>query len=564
MKLNELPGLISENVGKLVEKFLPNQSQPGAFLRRFPSDSILKKADGIHQRKWFFVKARPFITVWFEGYEQRPVPAELVAMLVVGSTYENKKRIPRPKAKKCRFTVISEPTPTTAPSGLHWFRFITENGDIVRVRQLELARCLFLQNLHLARTAFRQNGLAGLVQVSEASDATIIKFPVMVDYPPSNLCTRAALAHLSWLVLDKDARRSYGSILYFWMNSNSEVWDFCFNPPRLTGWSIAGSGYYGTAEASNIFTIDEITHFHNPVFSHPKKIVFDHPKFNELLAKDPANGKRPTVPRRDDDPLLDLSVEPLLGNRLDQVSDSGFSCSFNDNLKVGVKVNGRRYSIKPIVDPESTPASETSSPGHATERGNSRELDYGINRPDESEDLTLEDLIDVELTERFSIFDKVVRRLGDCEDFSFEKIAGLRLPWPKTGNLTATRTATGKPIQACVAVVRYQSIPVFIIEVDTESILKEHTLSTLIVIFSKDAADGVNSALRRCSNDGVHWDFEYIRSLNAAAKNSRHPHRQTRRNGKPAVVSPEEYLERWVNILERNIRGLVKQVRKIY
>lgn len=485
-------------------------------------------------------------------------------MLAVGSTYENKKRIPRPKAKKFRFTVISEPTPTTAPSGLHWFRFIAENGDIVRVRQLELARCLFLQNLHLARTAFRQNGLAGLVQVSEASDATIIKFPVMVDYPPSNLRTRAALAHLSWLVLDKDARQSYGSILYFWMNSNSEVWDFYFNPPRLTGWSIAGSGYYATAEASNIFTIDEITHFHNPVFSHPKKIVFDHPKFNELLAKDPANGKRPTVPRRDDDPLLDLSVEPLLGNRLDQVSDSGFSCSFNDNLKVGVKVNGRRYSVKPIVDPESTPASETSSPGHATERGNSRELDYGINRPDESEDLPLEDLIDVELTERFSIFDKVVRRLGDCEDFSFEKIAGLRLPWPKTGNLTATRTATGKPVQACVAIVRYQSIPVFIIEVDTESILKEHTLSTLIVIFSKDAADGVNSALRRCSNDGVHWDFEYIRSLNAAAKNSRHPHRQTRRNGKPAVVSPEEYLERWVNILERNIKGLVKQVRKTY
>lgn len=510
------------------------------------------------------MKARPFISVWFEGNGPRSVPAELIPMLAVGSTYENKKRFPRPNAKNVRFNVISEPKSTTTSSGVHWLRFRTKKGDIVQVRQLELARCLFLQNLHLARTAFRHNGLAGLAQVSEPNDATIIKFPAMVDYPPSNLRTRAALTHLSWLVLDKDARQSFGSILNCWMNSRSDAWNFRFNPPRLTGWDIAGSGYYGTGDSSKIFTIDEITHFRNPVFYHPKQIVFDHPKLNELLAKDPANGKRPTVPRRDDDAQLDLSVEPLLGKRLDQVSESGFSCSFNDSLKVGVKVNGTRYSVKPIVDPESTPATETSSPGHATERGSGQELDYGINRPEEREDLTVEELVEVELTERFSIFDEVVHRLGDCENFSFENISAIRLPWPKGGNLTATRTETGKPIQACVALVRCQSIPVFIIEVDTESILKEHTLSTLVVIFSKDAADGVHSLLRRCSNDGVHWDFEYIRSLNAAAKNSRHPHRQTRKNGKHTVVGPEEYLERWVNILERNIRALVKErVRKI-
>ena len=167
-------------------------------------------------------------------------------------------------------------------------------------------------------------------------------------------------------------------------------------------------------------------------------------------------------------------------------------------------------------------------------------------------------------TERFSIFDNVVRRLGECESFSFQKIAGLRLPWPKGGNLAATRTATGNPIQACVAEMKYQSIPVYILEVDTESLVKDQTLSTLIVIFSKNAVDGVDSVLRRCSDAGVHWDFEYIRGLNAVAKSSRHPHRQTRKNGKHTMVGPEEYLERWSNILERNIRTLVKQrVKKI-
>jgi len=157
------------------------------------------------------MKARPFINVWFEGSGQRSVPAELISMLAIGSTYENKKRFPRPNAKNLRFNVISEPKPTTTPAGMHWLRFRTKKGGIVRVRQLELARCLFLQNFHLARTAFRHNGIAGLAQVSESSDATIIKFSEMADYPPSNLRTRAALTHLSWLVLDKSARKSFGS-----------------------------------------------------------------------------------------------------------------------------------------------------------------------------------------------------------------------------------------------------------------------------------------------------------------------------------------------------------------
>ncbi|MEH6560377.1 MAG: hypothetical protein V7713_03000, partial [Marinobacter sp.] len=379
MKLNEWPGSIQKSVEKLAVKYFSKPSPPGAVLRRLPSDSALKRADGIHQRKWLFGKARPYINVKFEGHAQQAVPVELISMLVVGSSYENKKRNPAPQSEKYEFKVIEEPQLTRASSGVNWFRFKTERGTIVRVRQLELAKCLFLHNFQLARTAFRPNGLSGLAQVSESEDATTIKFPTVVDYPQANLKSKATLAHFSWMVLDQNARKSFGSILNFWMESDSESWNFRFDPPRMKGWHVAGSGYSGAGDASDIFTIDEVTRFHNPVFSHQKPIVIDHPRFNELLAKEPINGKRPKIQRSDDDPLLELSLEPLLGKRLDQVADHGFKFSFDDSLEVKVQVNGRRYSVKPVVDADSTPAAETSSPGHATEGGTGRELDYGIN-----------------------------------------------------------------------------------------------------------------------------------------------------------------------------------------
>jgi len=508
------------------------------------------------------VKARPFINVLFKGHSQKAVPVELISMLVVGSSYENKERSPALKVEKCDFTVVDEPKPTRSASGVNWFRLKTDQGHIVRVRQLELARCLFLHNFHLARTAFRPDGLAGLAQVSKGDDATTIKFTAMADYPQSNLKSKATLAHLSWLILDQNARQSFGSVLDSWMESSSEPWNFRFDPPTMEGWHIAGSGYYGARDAGQIFTIDEVTRFHNPVFSHSKPIVIDHPSFNELLAKDHADCTRPLMQRTDDDPLMELSLEPLLGKRLDQISDQGFRFSFDDKLKVRVQVNGKRYGVKPSVDFDSVPASETSSPGHATERGTGRELDYGINRIGDETELISEELIEAEPTHRFKIFEDVVQQLGGRPEFSFKKKACFELPWPKGNNLVATKTMSGRPVQTYVALLRYQSVSVIVFEVDTESLRKVHTLSNLVVVFSEHANEGIKLVLQRCSTMGLYWDLDYIRSLNAAPKTCVHPHRMTKRGGKSVAVSPETYQDRWVNILERNIKALVRDIER--
>ncbi len=89
-----------------------------------------------------------------------------------------------------------------------------------------------------------------------------------------------------------------------------------------------------------------------------------------------------------------------------------------------------------------------------------------------------------------------------------------------------------------------------------------HTLSNLVVVFSEDASEGVKLVLQRCSTMGLYWDLDYIRSLNAAPKTCIHPHRVTKREGESVAVSPETYQDRWVDILERNIKALVRDIKR--
>ena len=111
MKLKELPGLITESVERLADRSLRKRSPPGRFLKKLPSDTKLRLVDGIHQRKWLFVKTRPFIKVEFDRHQKSSVPVDLISMLVVGSSYENKKRIPNSEVDEYGFKVFEEPEP---------------------------------------------------------------------------------------------------------------------------------------------------------------------------------------------------------------------------------------------------------------------------------------------------------------------------------------------------------------------------------------------------------------------------------------------------------------------
>ena len=578
MKLNELPGLISESVGTLADTYLNESSQPGRFLRKFPSDSRLMSVGGIRYRRFDYRKVKPFIWVQFEGQSSSFVPVDLVPLLVVGSCYENKERIPETGSDACQFRIFGEPTAVTSESGENWTYFDTEDGATVQVRQLELARCLFLHNHHLTRTAFRPNGLTGLAHPVKDGESTVIKFASTADYPLSNLRSKAALQHLAWMLLDNDARRSFGSIFDGWMSSSKELWNFRFAPPNMKNWGLAGSGYYSSSDRKS-FIVNEITGFDNPTRYHFNEIVVDHPRFEELLPKEPESGKRPLVQRGDPDPLLDLDSEPELGRRLDQVTDHRFTFSFDESLQVKVRVNGQTFRIRPRLDPESEPVSETTSPGHADERGSGRELDYGINRP-ESDEHYLGELTDAEPTDRFNSFEEVVRKLSARPWFSLTEVKCHFLPRPRTDRHAVSRTVTGDRVQCYVAWMEYRAVPVAIIEVDTESLKEPHPLGNLIVTFDR-AADKKNLIylfLQSCSDEGVHWKTSRIRAYSAAWKISDHPARSVKKRRTKKVaeftdqrvenddervpVDPETYKKRWILKLRKATKAVVRDVRR--
>lgn len=484
-------------------------------------------------------------------------------MLVVGSKYENKTRTSNSSGQQSSFYIAGEPEALTSKTGTNWFQFRTGTGYRVRVRQVELARCLFLNNFHLTRTAFRHDGLSGLAQVSESDEATVIKLSAMADFPPNNLRNKAALKHLSWMILDEKARKSFGSILRCWMETDREPWAFSFQPPPVKGWRISGSGFYGEGEAKGTFTIDEITRLHNSVFTHSKRIIVDHPRFEIALGKNPESGFRPKVARiREEDPELILDMEPELGNQLDEENDAAFEFSFEEDLDVEVQVNGKRYRVKPRVEGELSKPREYTSPGHAGEQGSGRELNYGINRAGESANLTEEALTEVEPASRFENFEEVINRLSRRPDFYLEKKTCFQLPWPGDVNMTCTNTVTGEPVQCYVVEMRCCGIPVTIFEVDVESLLRNHTISNLVVVFKDDIQRSIRRVLQNCSSKGVKWDLQQIKRLSSVYGTCKHPQRVGRRNGAPVEVPPHRYQERWLATLERRISRLVKELKQ--
>jgi hypothetical protein len=562
--------LISESVVKLADKYLSESSQRGRFLRKFPSESGLIRVGGIQYRRVDYRKVKPFIWVQFEGQSRSLVPVDLVPLLVVGGSYENKERIPETGTDAHQFKVTGEPTAVASESGENWMHFDNEDGSTVRVRQLELARCLFLHNHHLTRTAFRPNGLKGLAHPLIDGETTVIKFSSLADYPLSNLRSKAALQHLAWMLLDDDARRSFNSILVGLMSSPKKLWNFRFAPPNMKNWGLTGAGYYSSSDRK-IFIVNEITGFDNPTRYHFNEIVVDHPRFEELLPKEPESGKRPLVQRGDPDPLLDLDYEPELGRRLDQVTDHRFTFSFDESLQVKVRVNGQTFRIRPRVDPESEPVSETTSPGHADERGSGRELNYGINRP-ESDDHYLGELDDAQPSDRFSFFEDVVSRLSERPGFSLTEVKCHFLPRPKADRHAVYQTVTGDRVQCYVAWIEYRSIPIAIIEVDTESMKNEHPLSNLIVSFDQDAdaKQLIYLFLQSCSDEGVRWKTSQIQAFSAAWGASKHPARnikessdQRAKEDKQSVpVDPETYKKRWVSNLHVATQKVARNMRR--
>ena len=161
------------------------------------------------------------------------------------------------------------------------------NAPTLVLPQLELARVLFYASSYLSRASLMSSRLLTdfKVEVNTKADYANIEVLQISKYPISTFNDSATRAMLSWLLIDKNAKRSFESIFrYFNTESNLDVshgykrWLFHFEPPQMAGWSFS---YKGRLDASGeYFLVEKITdieinapmpsrvNFHNPKFKH--------------------------------------------------------------------------------------------------------------------------------------------------------------------------------------------------------------------------------------------------------------------------------------------------------
>ncbi len=403
-------------------------------------------------------------------------------MLVEGSTYENKKRF-SPESREIR-KVSLEGYKGKIRDKNGKVAFIYDCGRChIAVSALELARALYLHNTHFTRTALRPNGLRGLATVQEGQNASTITFHKLSDFPASSLRSRSTQAHLIWLLFDEAASRGFNSIYESLLQCKEPEWSFDFAPPSLKGW-VAKVAMSVEKEDEDIPYVGEITAIHNPSFEYQNEVNIRHPSLKDTVRVNPEDKARPVVVKPDQDSQLNLESIPKVGRRRDVVSEAGFKFTFGSDITSKLAPEKQEQKISPAVMSDGKKAPEKTGVGHASNDGISQELDFGINRSEES---SSKELKDAEGTSRFTLFEEVITQLTSLEGYQNIATKCLELPEPIGHRKAYTNQVTGKPRVCHAAFIRYFGLPLLIVEVDMDDYPPKRTLSTRVFGFRNDA-----------------------------------------------------------------------------
>lgn len=554
MKLNEMLDSVVNVAANLHGKFSDWTSQPGKEVRSFPQKAPLVEIGKIRTKRTFNNKIKPLIDIKFGGHPTISVPAELIPMLVMNSQYENKKRFPAINSTilelDCDGPVIKT---KSAPGAIN---FILRKGKIKAVIPcLELARTLFLHNIHLTRTALRPNGLNGMALCSEHADSSTIRFNRMSDYPLTNLNSKSACKHLIWLMFDQAARKSFDSIYACLQASQERLWRFDFEPPSLKGWRLRLAGNYDEHD-KNLFYVDEIKAFHNPQFDYPKVVNIYHPSKKEVIPVEPSNGHRPEIPQSDPDPQLNLQSIPGAHRKKDVVSEAGFSFTFGNKIYPKVMPGRPDQRVSPVVNSEQPPRLDESAVGHGMQSGHAQELDWAINRNDANESEIDQELKIVASTSQFLLFEQVIELLMELPHYQHIATHCMELPKPTNTSTMYLNKRTKRPRTFHCAQFTYRQMPLMVVEIDLSDYPKKRRLGSRLFGFIDDAEAGFIAIMQACSDAGVHWDRVVNHKHTCVAKEIKHPPESSIVDKKKQPKSQQEYLITWLNNLDKSISSI--------
>ena len=347
-------------------------------------------------------------------------------------------------------------------------------SEIIKVRlpQFELARALFFYTPYLARSAVLENSLSIDFDIVSKSDHYLINILPACSYPISHFNDSGMRRVLSWILLDPDIRQSFESISQFCTKYGYDLdqyrrWNFCFNPPQLSGVIFNAFGYY-KAEISEFF-VNEIAGFQNITNRISKEVKFYSDKFIESKSGGKGenssgtknDGKEPTIKDDEEGNSNDvqiIDIVPTLFEFLEAIETS----------KTTKKSSLRNHGTKDQDLPSSNPTSEVSTNEPISE-GTIPSAEFnGVE--DETEDLHL-------YLDRFSAFQQMIdlfckRNPITNLNFQLHKLPNIQ------GHSKYLKT-DGSP--RCVAEVCFQfnDQNIVILEVDTSD--NKKPLSTRIL-----------------------------------------------------------------------------------
>ncbi|MEJ6122803.1 Tn7-like element transposition protein TnsE [Vibrio sp. 2-Bac 85] len=292
-----------------------------------------------------------------------------------------------------------------------------KNAPKLVIPQLELARVLFYASSYLSRASLMSSRLLTdfKVEVNAKEGYANIEVLHTSNFPASAFNDSATRAMLSWLLIDRNAKRSFESIFrYFNAESNLEPssgykrWLFHFDPPEMTGWSFSYEGRIDTS--GEYFLVEKITSieinaqipsrvfFHNLDFTHPDE---------EKPPTMSGNGTEPY--ERPDEHLVDDEREASGANHAFLLGENTCSLKFKNHFSTSKITTPKRGHRSGSIHEPSKKASDTVSTNEPGSNGDIPSADMGGGMEDSTD-------YSEEYASRFTAFNMMVQMLEEKYD----------------------------------------------------------------------------------------------------------------------------------------------------
>ncbi|WP_337028230.1 Tn7-like element transposition protein TnsE [Vibrio cholerae] len=291
------------------------------------------------------------------------------------------------------------------------------NAPKLIIPQLELARVLFYASSYLSRASLMSSRLLTdfKVDINTKEDYANIEVLQTSNFPPSAFNDSATRAMLSWLLIDRNAKRSFESIFKYFntenhldVSSGYQRWLFHFDPPQLEGCSLS---YEGSLDASGeYFLVEKITdieinaqmpsrvYFHNPSFTH-----------QDESAEPTVGGQGPKPYERPEDHTVDDEREASDSNQAFLLGENTCSIRFKNCFLTSKSTTPKRGHRSDSTQEPPKKAGETVSTNEPGSNGEIPSADMGGGMQDSTDHSK-------EYASRFTAFNMMVQMLEEKYD----------------------------------------------------------------------------------------------------------------------------------------------------